>query len=59
MKSAPTVHDTGEANLKVETESGRTKPVIRSGNPRSRSAASTRAGSDATDELELNAISWG
>ena len=52
------VHDTGAAILNVETASGRTKPVTSLGDIASpRSALSTSAGSDAIDELELNAMS--
>ena len=59
MNSAPTVHDTGAATLNVDTASGSTKPVMRSGKRELGSALSTSAGSDAIDELELNAISCG
>src|SRR6266568_5954283 len=53
------VHETGAAILKVETARGRTNPVTLSGRPRFASAVSTSAGSDAIEELELNAMSCG
>ena len=45
--------------MNIDAASGRTKPTISFGNPSSRSALSIRAGSDAIDELELNAMSCG
>src|SRR4029077_10767808 len=59
MKQAPIVHDSGAAILNIDAARGRTKPTTSFGRPRSRSAASISAGSDAIDELELNAISCG
>ena len=56
MKSAPVVHETGAANLKIETASGSTNPVTGPA-AATRRPRPTRAGSEATDELELNAIS--
>ena len=43
----------------METASGRTNPVTRSGKPRFSSAVSTSAGSVAIEELELKAMSCG
>src|ERR1035437_10322281 len=56
MNSAPTVQLTGAASLNADTESGNTNPATLFGSPSPRSALSTSAGSDATLELELNAI---
>jgi hypothetical protein len=51
------VHETGPAMWNIAVARGRTKPVTCTGRASLVSAASTRAGRDATDELELKAMS--
>ena len=48
-RAAPNVHDTGAANLNIETARGSTNPVTSVGSARSSSAPRTSAGSDAIE----------